>query len=463
MPDTTVPRIAWFTPLRPVESGISLYSEELLAAVGRDWPIDIFVDGYSPSPFEPFGQLRVISAREFERRDKRESYACVVYQLGNSPAHAYMYDVALRRPGVVVLHDTVLHHLRLSMIGGRGGAARYIEAMRRQYGERGETTAAKVLQGRLPHALFEFPLSEDVIASARHVVVHSAFSRDQVRSWVPNAEVSVIPMGIRLPPPIEKSQARAALQLPQDSFVLGSITTVNPYKRLDVVLRALSRLRRDHRIRMLIAGNVSPHVPLKRWIGLYQLEGVVEQLGFVDDSTARLVAASADALVNLRYPTAGETSASLLRLMAAARPVLVSETGSFSEIPDHVVAKVPVDVLEEETIEALLGSLIAVPDLASELGANARSYVERHHMINDMVAGYRRMLHDGVGIDLPEPLTTDINEKIELDLTSRQSPIDPLSDAVGIALVELGMGGNDGLQLSVATAMAEMGLAPDKM
>ncbi len=317
MPDALARRIAWFTPLRPVQSGISLYNEELLEVVGRYWPIDVFVDGYDPAPFQSFGDLRIFPAREFERRDKRAPYATVVYQFGNSPAHAYMYEVALRRPGVVVLHDTILHHLRLSMVSRRGGAAAYRAAMSRQYGEEGARTAERVLQGRLPHSLFDFPLSEDVIRSSQHVIVHSEFNRDQLSAWTPESNVSVVPMGIRLPLLVDRDQARDALSLSPDSFIVASITMINPYKRLDVVLRALSRIRRNAKVYMLVAGSVSPHVPLQRWIGMYGLEGIVETLGFVDDRTARLVAAASDALVNLRFPTAGETSASLLRIMAA--------------------------------------------------------------------------------------------------------------------------------------------------
>jgi len=34
-----------------------------------------------------------------------------IYQLGNNPHHAWIYEEAMRTPGVAVLHDVVLHHL----------------------------------------------------------------------------------------------------------------------------------------------------------------------------------------------------------------------------------------------------------------------------------------------------------------------------------------------------------------
>ncbi len=456
-------RIAWFTPLRPVVSGISLYNEELLEVAARSWPIDVFVDGYTPDPFRETGALRIFPARRFDRMDRREDYAAVVYQFGNSPAHAYMYDMALRRPGIVMLHDTVLHHLRLSMVTRRSGARRYRNAMLREYGDEGVAVADRVLQGRLPGALFDYPLSEEIVRAARHVVVHSEFSRAQVQALVPGTNVSVVPMGIRLPPLVDKRAARTALGLPADAFIVASVTAVNPYKRLDVVLRAISRLRRAVPVYMLVAGSVSSHVPLDRWIALYGLNGVVEQLGFVDDRVARLVAAAANVLVNLRYPTAGETSASLLRLMAAGRPVLVSDTGSFREMPDDAVVKVLVDALEAETVEALLHTLYLDSDLANRTGAGARAWIERTHTLNHMVAAYHMVLSDVAGLELIRPEPVDCTEAVDLVLTAQPATPDPLVERVGAALSELGLGDDEGLQRELAIALAELGLTPDKM
>lgn len=456
-------RIAWFTPLRPVVSGISNYSEELLDVLGNFWPIDVYVDGYIPDPFASFGCLRVFPAREFERRDRREPYACVVYQFGNSPAHAYMYELALRRPGVVVLHDIMLHHLMLSMVTRRGGASRYRALMAGHYGEEGRLAAERVLQGRLPSGLFNFPLSESLIERSRHVIVHSEFSCRQVVEWLPAAAVSVVPMGIRLPPLIARGVARRTLNLPLDAFVVASITFVNPYKRLDVVLQALSRLKLQQPVYMLVAGGVSPHVPLRRWVTMYGLDGVVEVLGFVDDRDARLIAAASDALVNLRYPTAGETSASLLRLMAAGRPVLVSDSGSFRELPDDVVAKVPVDALEAETIEAFLRAFAGSPKLAHQLGGNARRFIEDKHSLNQMVAGYASVLRDCVGLDLPLPQPVDVAEVLEMRLDESGPAADPTIEAAARAMLELGMAHEARISTALAESLVELGVFPAKM
>ena len=54
-----------------------------------------------------------------------------VYHLGNNPLHADIYRQALASPGVVVLHDAVLHHFLLGTLGRE----RYIEEFVYNYGE----------------------------------------------------------------------------------------------------------------------------------------------------------------------------------------------------------------------------------------------------------------------------------------------------------------------------------------
>src|SRR5436309_1793245 len=113
-------KLAFFSPLNPIQSGISDYSEELLSAMagatvgGRAVDIDLFVDrGYKPSNREIAGKFDVLPGRDFSR--VASGYDSVVYQMGNSPAHAYIYEALLKHPGVVVMHEFILHHLRIWM------------------------------------------------------------------------------------------------------------------------------------------------------------------------------------------------------------------------------------------------------------------------------------------------------------------------------------------------------------
>ncbi len=452
------PRIAWFTPLRPVESGISLYNEELLPILAAAWAIDVYVDGYRPIHLSETGSLRVRPAREFRAVQRRRPYDAVVYQMGNSPAHAYMYETALEFPGVLVLHDTLLHHLIMAMLLKGRRVREYRALMERRYGSAGLEVAGRVLKGQVPASLFDFPLSEEIIDASRAVIVHSQASLDQVRSWCPGARAYRVPMGIPIPTAIEQGAARRVLGLPEDQFILASVTHVNPYKRLDIVLRALRRLREDVPAHLLIAGTVSPLVPLQRMVALLGLEDAVDILGFVDDVQARLIVAAADVCVNLRYPTAGETSASLLRIMGSGRPVMVSDVGSFRELPDDAAIKVPVDALEEEMVLGLLRALSADATLRDTIGRNAREFVRREHSLAAMAAGYHQVLEQTLRQWLPEPPRREVAEAFDLPDGKEIAPEDPLISAVATAIVELGLRGDRPLQRNTAEALSEVGL-----
>jgi glycosyltransferase involved in cell wall biosynthesis len=104
--------------------------------------------------------------------------------------------------------------------------------------------------------------------------------------------------------------------------------------------------------------------------------------------------AACDVLVNLRYPTMGETSGSVIRALALGQPLLVSDVGWFSELPDDAVLKVPVDDYEVATIEA---ALTVAAEHGATLGAAARAYVERVHALPNVADAYARALEAAAG------------------------------------------------------------------
>ena len=78
-------------------------------------------------------------------------------------------------------------------------------------------------------------------------------------------------------------------------------------------------------------------------------EGVT-RLDYVPEEGLWSLMAACDALVNLRYPTMGETSGSVIRALSLGKPLIVSDVGWFHELPDDVVLKVPVDEYEVDVL-----------------------------------------------------------------------------------------------------------------
>ncbi|MEO8289202.1 MAG: glycosyltransferase family 4 protein [Chloroflexota bacterium] len=391
-------KLAYFSPLNPIQSGISDYSEELLTALagatvgGRAVDIDLFLDkGYKPSNREISAQFDLLAGRDFGR--VASSYDSVVYQMGNSPAHAYIYEALLKHPGVVVMHEFILHHLRIWMALNGGRRKEYVGLMERRYGEEGREAARRVMLGQFPEALFKYPLSDEVIERASGIIVHSKYMEGLVRGVRPDVPLSVAPMGVPLPPLIPKDVARARLGLDNDLFLVTSVGHLNPYKRVSATLRAFKALLMEVPNSLyLLVGSKSPNYDPTLQIEMLELSDKVKSTGYVSQEDLPYYLAASDVCLNLRFPTAGETSASLLRIMGAGVPVLVSRTGSFEELPDDAAGKIDIGDIEEELLLEYLLLLARRPDLRAAMSEAARRYVAEQHTLEGAARGYLEFL-----------------------------------------------------------------------
>jgi glycosyltransferase involved in cell wall biosynthesis len=388
-------RLAYASPVNPAPSGISDYSEELLPYLARYADVTLYLeDGLRPSNPLLARHLELRPLSRLERDHRRRPYDALLYHMGNSPAHAGIWRAMQRVPGVLVLHDFVLHHFMLQYYATTlGDVQRYRAEAARRYSADGERVAGLMMRGRFTEAAFELPFSEDVLGAARGLIAHSRYVLDRASAARPDLPSALVPMGVPLPPDIPRREARARLGLPQNALVLASFGHINPYKRVDTVLRAVAQLREElPDVRYVLVGSISPSYDAEGAVGRAGLESVVTITGYVGRAAFEDYVAAADVCVNLRHPTAGETSASLLRLLGAGRPTLVTATGSFTELPAGVAAQVDPDYAEEDLVVAYCRLLASAPDLAAEMGAAARSYVAREHSLDAAAAGYARFL-----------------------------------------------------------------------
>jgi hypothetical protein len=122
------------------------------------------------------------------------------------------------------------------------------------------------------------------------------------------------------------------------------------------------------------------------------LDGLVRITGPVSlEAFCGLIDAT-DICLQLRYPSAGEMSAALLRTLGKGKPVLVSNYEQFAEIPDDCCLKVDLGPAEVPMIEAYLHLLARDEGLRRRIGENARRYVQRHNTIEQTVQGYLEAL-----------------------------------------------------------------------
>ncbi|MBA3945127.1 MAG: glycosyltransferase [Herpetosiphonaceae bacterium] len=460
-------RIAYCSPLNPVASGISDYSEELLPYLGQYVEIDLFVDrGMTPSNANLRRALPVLPLDMLPARHARQPYAAVIYHMGNSPVHSAIYAMLGRVPGVVVLHDWVLHHFKLGYRAVQHDLDGYKAELHGRYGAAGRRAAERMLRGQLTDAVFGMPLNEDVLNRALGLIGHSHFLVERARVVRPELPVALVPMGVPLPPVIEPIAARTMLGLGSGP-IWASFGHINPYKRVEPALQAFRQLRTVFpQAQYLLVGSVSPHYDLDSIIKQLGLTDAVMVTGYVPPPVFNSYVAAAELCLNLRYPTAGETSASLLRLLAAGRPTLVSATDAFLELPDAVCPKVDPDRSEQALIYHYAHLLHTTPALAVALGANARAFVAREHTLPRAAQEYVRFLAQLYGWALPEPSRPTLWEVLpepfygSTTTSSRPGPmssssvtLDPALSSVAQALTALGVTTDDDLALGDIAAI----------
>ena len=371
--------VAYFSPLPPERTGIADYSALLLPAL-RD-------------------RIEVNVVRRGTRRPPRGTDVAL-YHIGNNPeAHGWIIEALRRHRGIVVLHDLVLHHLVAGLTLGRGDSDGYLDAMERDAGVVGRLIAHGVIDGLLPPVLesrpHEFPLATAVLDHAEGVIAHSRYVEERVR------QAGFIGPVWRVPHPAWPVPDAEPLPLPRKaSVVIGCFGNLNPSKRAPQLLRAFAELRKRHSDALLVlAGGVASRYEFELHAsesGLRLGESVVH-LGFLEERDIWHLLAACDILVSLRWPTMGETSGSAIRTLAAGRPLVVSDVGWFSELPDAVAAKVPVDIQEVETLAAFLDALVSDPMLRTRMGSAAREHVQLNHDLDRVADSYVAAIEEGAG------------------------------------------------------------------
>jgi len=366
-------RVAYFSPMPPSHSGIADYSTLLLPALG-----------------ERIEELVVA------RPGRRVGHADVcLYHVGNDPdSHGWIVDELARRPGVVVLHEFVLHHLIAGMTIGRGHARGYLDAMERDFGVAGRLIGLGVLDNLLP-LIWEteperFPLAGSVLdLAAQGLIVHSRYVEARVRAAGYEGPIW------RIPHPAWPAEHVAPADLGGDPLI-GCFGHQNMNKRIPQLLEAFTLLRRRRPgARLLLVGVASERFDLDRRLERLGIGGeALIREGYVTEQRLTALMAACDVLVNLRSPTMGETSGSVIRALSLGKAVIVSDIGWFSELPDAAVLKVPVDEFEVATIAAAL-ELAATH--GRELGQAARAYAHSGHDLGRVADAYVAALEQAAG------------------------------------------------------------------
>jgi glycosyltransferase involved in cell wall biosynthesis len=451
-------RIAWFSPMPPVPSGIAAFSAEIVRALRAQHQIDVYRDE-GPMASAPGTE----SAHKFVWRHRREPYDLTVYQVGNSSHHDYMWPYLFRYPGLTVLHDAHLHHARAASLLRLKRAGDYRAEFAASHPDADPDLAELAVAGFDNHLYYAWPMRRLVIGRSRLTAVHSGALAATLRAEFPNAELTSVRLahGV-LVSAGEAEQHRLRVRhlrgIAPEAMVFGLCGGLTPEKRIPQILSAFRAvLPYAPGAHLLLAGAPARHYDVTADVRSHGLERQTTITGYLE-SEAELTAhlAACDVSINLRWPTAREMSGPWLRALAAGRPTITTDLAHLADVPSldprtwrvrdagygirdagsdgarfgrseaesrhrapdpgsripHPVSEVPgseaplcvaIDILDEDhSLRLAMRRLAVDAELRASLGSAGQRHWAREHSMTRMIEDYERIISEASALPVPE-------------------------------------------------------------
>jgi glycosyltransferase involved in cell wall biosynthesis len=317
-----------------------------------------------------------------------------LYQLGNNRLHNEIYAQALSRPGVIVLHDGVMHHFMLGTLSHD----EYVDEFVYNYGEWRRDLAEELWTGRARSAFdpryFQFPMLRRIVGSARAVIVHNPGAATMARDHgAPN--IHIIPHFFEIEEPVEALDAarfRESLDISATTTLFGVFGYLREPKRVLPTIKAFRKLHAARPATALLLAGESVSGELERLLHFEAVHPAIRRLGHLSEREFRVAAGAVDCGVNLRYPAAGETSGVAIRLMGMGKPVIVTDNEENSEFPRTAVLRVCPGVAEAGELLDHMFLVTDFPRIGREIGNVAHLHISEHHALETVARKYKDVL-----------------------------------------------------------------------
>jgi glycosyltransferase involved in cell wall biosynthesis len=445
-------RLAWFSPMPPVRTGIAAVSAELVAALGHEHVIDVYTDtAFAEAPADkdclPRRSFSGGGAHDFIWQHRQRPYDLIIYQLGNSSHHDYIWPYLFRYPGLTVLHDAHLHHARAAALLRTKRARDYRVEFAASHPGVSPDLAELTVAGFDNYLYYSWPMTRLVIDASTLTAVHSPVLAASLRDEHPGARIESIRLAHGEPVTPARARAararvRAAHGIAADAIVFGVFGGLTPEKRIPQILDALDAvLPYAPSAHLLLAGAPAQHFDAESAVRGRDLEAHVTIAGYLaDDHELTDHMAACDVSINLRWPTAREMSGPWLRALAAGLPTITTDLAHLADVasldprtwairpgsgirgpgsepqsdpasritdpafraPDPVT--IAIDILDEDhSLRLAMRRLATDAALRASLGAGARAYWECEHSRPRMLEDYRRVIAEAAGAPAPTP------------------------------------------------------------
>ena len=425
--EITNKRIAFFTPLPPIQSGISDYSVDIIMELSKYLEIDVFVDdGYSPGKIEG---VQIYNHKDFNKRSN--NYVDVIYQIGNSEYHLYMYEYIKKTKCTVVLHDYNMHGVfqYIALSKGKNNMKLYSEIIQSDYTQaETEDYIKKLSNGSVPLQINEMELNGYIINFANRIIVHSRDSKEKLLKKNIQRDVKLINSYAKIESLTSSNAAKKKLKIKENDIIMASFGHIHQTKRPIPILEAFSKICNEFQdIKYIFVGKLDSSIETEfnNFIEEHNLHGKVMVTGYTELDTFADYIDAADLCFNLRYPYNGETSGSLMRILGKGKCVVVNDIGSFGEIPDEVCIKLSnvEKISKEDEVEEIYKTMKKTLNdnvFRNDLENRARKFAEDNLDIKLIAKEYRDYILNPIGSSLTEEKLTNISKFETKDYSNEQ-------------------------------------------
>lgn len=412
-------KIAFFTPLPPLESGISDYSVDILNSISQYYDIDVFIDDeYSPECI--LSDNITVHAHKFYPT-MHHRYDDTIYQVGNFPFHEYMFQYIRNYGGTLVLHDynmhNVFHHFAISK---QQDLKLYKSMLLEDFNKNTVNPYIKALKKhRIHFRVFEMELNGYLVNCANKIIVHSDNAKQKLLNSNISRNVKKINHYASIEPLVDPKEARDLLEIKDNDFVFSSFGFIHNTKRAIPILKAFEKICNEFaHVRFIFVGELYSGLKeeFDQYIKDHQcLQENVIVTGYTNLEMFNQYIDAVDVCVNLRYPYGGETSGSLMRILAKGKCSVVNNIGSFSEVPSDCCIKIPsVESMstDEEIAEIYEAMKKCILDLnfKSKICKNARRYAQENLDIQFVTKKYLEFINMKYTPALDEQLLSHMKE-----------------------------------------------------
>ncbi len=364
------------TPLPPMQTGLATYALRVIENTMDfiNWTV-AYPSGSSPEAL-PDG----VKSLPIEDLDECCLPAARIFQIGNSP-HCFPVVQALYRfGGTALLHETVVHHMLRHCYLESNRIEEYRKELSFCYGPASAAVEKDISTPNIPvdefdRKLKQYPLIGRILHYSNAVVCLNPFAGSLLKNSFPDGGVLSIGHPLSMLPKYE---------IPKKPYRMcfGMVGGNHPGRNLDSLIEAIDLLRSDiPDSGLILIGSGYPD-KLPDWVTAAGRLPEPEYQGWIR---------TLDYVFDVRYPTCGETSGSLLEAMRAGIPSIVTATGSFNNIPSDAVIRIPHDSIVQGIRSAVL-LLESRSDIKRSISEKAKSFALDTGSLERLSGDWKRVL-----------------------------------------------------------------------